>query len=143
MTDDKIVITRRGVTGLAVHGLKGAKEIAIDQVTAIQFKKASLIANGYIQFSSWEVKIRNAAPGRRVRTRTPSFSVRPAASIPTSRRLTVIADDRPPRLGEVDRPNHVHEIRLVDTPELVELLSTPEAQMAPGDPSVHFLHRAE
>ena len=48
--ENKIVITRKGVSAFLTQGLKGEKTIPIDSLTNIQFKAAGLL-NGYIQFS--------------------------------------------------------------------------------------------
>ena len=48
---DKISIKRKGFTSFLFHGFKGDKEIRITSITAVQFKKASALANGYIQFA--------------------------------------------------------------------------------------------
>ena len=48
--NDKVVISRRGALGLITHGLKGDKDIRINQISSIQFKKAGMM-NGYIQFA--------------------------------------------------------------------------------------------
>ncbi len=37
--------------GLVLHELKGSKEIPISQITSVQYKKAGLMFNGYIQFA--------------------------------------------------------------------------------------------
>lgn len=49
--DDKVVISRKGLLGTLTHGLKGDKEIRISQISSIQFKKANMLVNGYIQFA--------------------------------------------------------------------------------------------
>jgi len=51
LLEDRIRIKRKGVVAFMGHGLKGDKEILIKQISAIQFKKASNLANGFIQFS--------------------------------------------------------------------------------------------
>ena len=48
--ENKIVITRKGVSAFLTQGLKGEKTIPIDSLTNIQFKAAGIL-NGYIQFS--------------------------------------------------------------------------------------------
>ncbi len=45
-----IEIVRKGFMSAAV-GLRGSKKFSIKQITAVQFKPATLFANGYIQFS--------------------------------------------------------------------------------------------
>ena len=47
----RITISRKGMMGFMSQGLKGDKEILISQISAIQFKKAGLFTNGYIQFT--------------------------------------------------------------------------------------------
>jgi predicted nucleic acid-binding Zn ribbon protein len=49
--EDKIRIKRRGGLAFVMHGLKGDKEIFINQISSIQFKKAGTFTNGYIQFA--------------------------------------------------------------------------------------------
>ncbi|MDQ7794107.1 MAG: SHOCT domain-containing protein [bacterium] len=46
-----VVISRRGILAFATQGLKGDKEIRIDQISSIQLKRAGMLTNGYIQFS--------------------------------------------------------------------------------------------
>ncbi|WP_346206779.1 DUF4429 domain-containing protein [Caldifermentibacillus hisashii] len=50
-TGTKIVIKRKGMLAKMTQGLKGEKEILVNQITSIQFKKAGSLTNGYIQFS--------------------------------------------------------------------------------------------
>ena len=45
----RITISR--MMGFMSQGLKGDKEILISQISAIQFKKAGILTNGYIQFT--------------------------------------------------------------------------------------------
>jgi hypothetical protein len=47
----KIVISRRGVKGFLTQGHKGEKEIAIEQISSVQFKKNGLGTAGYISFA--------------------------------------------------------------------------------------------
>ena len=47
---NKIRIKRTGLTPFLLHGLKGDKEIFINQISSIQFKKPGLLTAGYIQF---------------------------------------------------------------------------------------------
>jgi hypothetical protein len=49
--EDKVTITPKGVLGFLNKGLKGTKEIPFHSITAIQFKEAGLMFNGYIQFT--------------------------------------------------------------------------------------------
>ncbi len=46
----KIDITRKGVMGFALHGFDGTKTIFLRQLTALQFKEAGNVTNGFIQF---------------------------------------------------------------------------------------------
>jgi hypothetical protein len=46
-----IRIARKGALAFMTQGLKGDKEINVAQVSAVQFKKAGMITNGYLQFS--------------------------------------------------------------------------------------------
>jgi len=48
---DTIRISRKGALAFMTQGLKGDKEIHVGQVSAVQFKKAGMATNGYIQFS--------------------------------------------------------------------------------------------
>ncbi len=49
---DRIIIRRkRAWLALLGQGLRGRKEIAIDQVTGTRFKNATAFMNGYIQFA--------------------------------------------------------------------------------------------
>jgi len=48
---DKVCIKRKGFLGFLSQGLKGDKEIRLQSISSIQFKKANFIANGYIQFA--------------------------------------------------------------------------------------------
>jgi hypothetical protein len=47
---NKIRIKRKGGTAFLLHGLKGDKEIFLNQISSIQFKKAGF-TSGYIQFA--------------------------------------------------------------------------------------------
>ncbi|MCT7958429.1 DUF4429 domain-containing protein [Laspinema palackyanum] len=51
LTRTRVIITPKGLMGFASKGLKGSKEIPISRITAIQFKPAGGLFNGYIQFS--------------------------------------------------------------------------------------------
>ena len=44
-------IVRKGLRALMLQGMKGDKEIQITSISAIQFKRAGMLTNGYIQFS--------------------------------------------------------------------------------------------
>jgi hypothetical protein len=48
---DKVCIKRKGLMGFLTQGLKGDKEIRLSSISSIQFKKASALTNGYIQFA--------------------------------------------------------------------------------------------
>jgi hypothetical protein len=48
---DYLTITRRGVLSALTVGFQGSKKIYIGDITAVQFKDAGLILNGYIHFS--------------------------------------------------------------------------------------------
>ena len=50
-TDSVVRIKRKGAWAFVTQGLKGDKEILISQISSIQFKKASALVNGYIQFA--------------------------------------------------------------------------------------------
>lgn len=47
-----ILITRKGGLAFMSQGLKGEKKIPIGNVTSVQFKTASMMTNGYIQFAT-------------------------------------------------------------------------------------------
>jgi hypothetical protein len=47
----KVIISREGTLGFVTHGHKGHKEIDLDQISAVQFKRNGLGTVGYIQFS--------------------------------------------------------------------------------------------
>lgn len=49
--DQGITISRKGVLGFLTQGLKGDKRIPFDSITAVQFKSAGMLTNGYIQFT--------------------------------------------------------------------------------------------
>jgi len=51
LLQDRVRIKRKGFGSLMLQGFKGDKEILISQLSAIQFKKAGMLTNGYIQFS--------------------------------------------------------------------------------------------
>ncbi|MEK6858612.1 MAG: DUF4429 domain-containing protein [Nanoarchaeota archaeon] len=46
-----VEIVRKGAMSFLTQGVKGNKKIAIKQISAVQFKPAGLMFNGYIQFS--------------------------------------------------------------------------------------------
>lgn len=48
---NRLRIRREGVVALLGHGLKGDKEILVERITAIQFREAGAIVNGYLQLS--------------------------------------------------------------------------------------------
>ena len=49
--EDKLTIKRKGVGSFFIHGIKGEKTLFFQNITAIQFKKASLLTSGYMQLS--------------------------------------------------------------------------------------------
>ncbi|MBF7010584.1 SHOCT domain-containing protein [Novosphingobium resinovorum] len=51
VTDDGIVIRRKGLVSFSLHGLKGDKRIPFGSIAAVQFKPANMLTSGYIQFS--------------------------------------------------------------------------------------------
>lgn len=51
LTETTLRIKRKGVLGFLTQGLKGDKEILISHISSIQFKKAGILINGYIQFA--------------------------------------------------------------------------------------------
>ena len=57
LTKNRVIISRKGAKAFVTQGLKGDKEIPISRITAIQFKPADNLINGYLQFSiqgGWE-----------------------------------------------------------------------------------------
>ena len=48
--EDKVVIERSGVFGFLTSGLAGSKTIPMSSITSVQFKEATSITSGYIQF---------------------------------------------------------------------------------------------
>lgn len=48
---NKIRIKRKGGMAFLLHGVKGDKEIFLNQISSIQLKKAGFALNGYIQFA--------------------------------------------------------------------------------------------
>ena len=48
---DKVTITPKGVLGFLNKGLKGTKSIPFTSIIAIQFRKADLFVNGFLQFT--------------------------------------------------------------------------------------------
>jgi hypothetical protein len=51
LTQNRVIISRKGAKAFVTQGLKGDKEIPISRITAIQFKPADNLTNGYLQFS--------------------------------------------------------------------------------------------
>ena len=51
LLDGRIRISRTGVMAFLTQGLKGDKEIQISSISSIQFKPASMLGRGYIQFA--------------------------------------------------------------------------------------------
>jgi hypothetical protein len=51
VTPTMIMISRKGAMGFMTQGHKGEKEIGLDQISAVQFKKNGFATVGYIQFS--------------------------------------------------------------------------------------------
>jgi len=48
---NKIRVKRKGGMAFLLHGLKGDKEIFLNQISSIQLKKAGFALNGYLQFA--------------------------------------------------------------------------------------------
>ena len=51
LLEGRVRLSKKGVLGFLTQGLKGDKEIAISSISSIQWKKASGLTNGYIQFA--------------------------------------------------------------------------------------------
>ena len=49
--EDRVTITPKGVLGLINKGIKGTKEIPFRSSVAVQFKQASALLSGYLQFT--------------------------------------------------------------------------------------------
>lgn len=49
--EDKIVITRKELIGLATYGLAGDKTIPISAIQSVQFKEGGMLSHGFIQFA--------------------------------------------------------------------------------------------
>lgn len=49
--NNRIDITRKGFKAFFSHGMDGTKTIFIKAITAVQFKEAGSLTNGYIQFA--------------------------------------------------------------------------------------------
>ncbi len=47
-----VKIMRKGAYALLAQGIKGDKSIPVGQIIAVQYKDASMITNGFIQFST-------------------------------------------------------------------------------------------
>lgn len=48
--EHKITIKRKGVANFLTKGLQGAKDIYLNQLTALQFKSAGFFISGYLRF---------------------------------------------------------------------------------------------
>lgn len=48
---DKVCIKRKGVLSFLTQGLKGDKSIMLSSISSIQFRKAGMMVNGYIEFA--------------------------------------------------------------------------------------------
>lgn len=48
--EDKVVIKRKGVLGVLSQGIKGDRTIYYNDIKSVEYKKPTLMANGYIQF---------------------------------------------------------------------------------------------
>ena len=51
LSEDRVVISRKGALGFLTQGLKGDKNIMVSAITSIQFKNATMWTNGYIKFA--------------------------------------------------------------------------------------------
>jgi hypothetical protein len=52
ISENKLTIKRKGLGGFLAKGaMSGDKEIPIKSITAIEFKNANMLTNGFIQFS--------------------------------------------------------------------------------------------
>lgn len=48
--EDRVVITRKTIMGFIAQGFTGDRTILFSNISSIEFRKPSLLANGYIQF---------------------------------------------------------------------------------------------
>jgi Domain of unknown function (DUF4429)/Short C-terminal domain len=48
--EDRVVITRKTIMGFIAQGFTGDRTIPFSSISSIEFRKPSLLANGYIQF---------------------------------------------------------------------------------------------
>lgn len=48
--ENRIEITRKGFLSFVSHGFDGTKAIFLSKITAIQYKEAGAVTNGFIQF---------------------------------------------------------------------------------------------
>ena len=48
--DDRVVISRKTATGFLMQGIKGDRTIYFSDIKSIEYKKPTMMANGYIQF---------------------------------------------------------------------------------------------
>ncbi|MCY7285046.1 MAG: DUF4429 domain-containing protein, partial [Cyanobacteria bacterium CAN_BIN43] len=51
LTRNRVIISRKGFWGFVSQGLAGEKEIPINRITAVQFKRSDSYTKGYLQFS--------------------------------------------------------------------------------------------
>lgn len=61
--DDRVVISRKTAMGFVFQGIKGDREIYFADIKSIEFKKATMMANGYIQFITNAEMSRNQQVG--------------------------------------------------------------------------------
>ena len=48
--NDRVTISRKTAMGFMMQGIKGDRDIYFKDIKSIEFKKATMLANGYIQF---------------------------------------------------------------------------------------------
>jgi Short C-terminal domain/Domain of unknown function (DUF4429) len=48
--EDRVVLTRKTIMGFIVQGFAGDRTIPFSNISSVEFRKPSLLANGYIQF---------------------------------------------------------------------------------------------
>ena len=51
LTENAVIIRRKGVLAFMTQGLKGEKSIKLSEISSVQFRKAGPFVNGYIQFA--------------------------------------------------------------------------------------------
>lgn len=61
--DDRVVISRKTLTGFMMQGLAGDRTIYFTDIQSVEFRKPTLMANGYMQFIVAGTVAVNSRPG--------------------------------------------------------------------------------